>query len=46
MDTTAKEELRALVEELDEGDAAEVLAYARWLLDKEPTSRPDARTAS
>ena len=29
---TAKDELAALVPQLDEDDAAEVLAYARWLV--------------
>ena len=29
---TAKDDLRALMEQLDEDAAAEVLAYARWLL--------------
>jgi hypothetical protein len=29
---TAKEELHKLVDELDEIDAAEVLAHVRWLL--------------
>ena len=29
---SARDELRSLVEQLDEEDAAEVLAYARWLL--------------
>ena len=29
---SARDELRALVEQLDEEDAAEVLAFGRWLL--------------
>ena len=29
---TAKDELAALVPQLDDDDAAEVLAYARWLV--------------
>ncbi len=29
---TAKDDLRALVEQLNEDDSAEVLAYARWLV--------------
>ena len=31
---TAKDELAALVADLDEATAAEVLAYARWLLEE------------
>ncbi len=31
---TAKDELAALVAELDDDTAAEVLAYARWLLEE------------
>jgi len=34
---TAKDDLRTLVEQLDEADAAEVLAYARWLLAERQT---------
>ena len=32
---TAKDDLCALVEQLDEATAAEVLAYARWLVAEE-----------
>ena len=31
---TARDDLRALVEQLDDDTAAEVLAYARWLLEE------------
>ena len=40
---TAKDDLRALHELLDQDDAAEVLAYARWLLSEGQCLTPEAR---
>jgi hypothetical protein len=31
---TARDDLRALIDDLDDDTAAEVLAYARWLLEE------------
>ncbi len=42
---TVKDELHALVDQLDEDDAAEVLAYARWLLSEGQCLTPEARLA-
>ncbi len=42
---TAKDDLRALVEQLDEAEAAEVLAYTRWLLSEGQCLTPEARQA-
>lgn len=42
---TAKDDLHALIDQLDEEDAAEVLAYARWLLSEQEAADLDARAA-
>lgn len=36
---TAKDELLALIKQLDEDDADDVLAYTRWLLDEQTNPR-------
>ncbi len=43
---TAKDDLRALIDQLDDDDAAEVLAYTRWLLTEGRLVTPEARLAA